>query len=114
MTRREAPYQRARASASLVTRSLALAAGEVPMPRKKKTDAAPTPLFDAKVMTAPCVAAIRDKVAAWRDAGYPSTTDTTRRLLHHWFHTDHRLADGRKFKYHYFQQHAVETLVYLY
>ena len=36
------------------------------------------------------------------------------RLLNWWFRTDHRLPDGRRFKYHYFQQHAVETLIYLF
>jgi len=30
--------------------------------------------------------------------------------LHHWFLTDHRLANGRKFAYHYSQRYAVETL----
>src|SRR5204862_2564471 len=30
------------------------------------------------------------------------------------FLTDHRLPGGRRFKYHYFQRHALETLVYLY
>jgi hypothetical protein len=33
------------------------------MPRKKKGADAPAPLFDAKLTTAPCVPAIRDKVA---------------------------------------------------
>jgi type III restriction enzyme len=84
------------------------------MPRKKKPDPAAAPLFDVKTTTAPCVPAIREKLAAWRAADYPGASDTTRRLLHHWFHTDHRLPNGHKFKYHYFQQHAVETLVYLY
>ncbi len=51
---------------------------------------------------------------AWRQSGYGGASETTRRLLSWWFHTDHRLADGRKFKYHYYQQHAVETLIYLY
>jgi len=84
------------------------------MPRKKKPDATSAPLFDAKTTTAPCVPAIRDKVAEWRAAGYPGATDTTRRLLNHWFLTDHRLANGRKFAYHYSQRQAVETLVYLF
>jgi type III restriction enzyme len=84
------------------------------MPRKKKAELGPGSLFTAETTTAPCVPAIREKVDRWRADDYPGATDTTGRLLHHWFHTDHRLADGRKFKYHYFQQHAVETLVYLY
>jgi type III restriction enzyme len=81
------------------------------MPRKK-SDAAP--LFEAKTTTGPCVAAIREKVEKWREASYPGATDTTHRLLNFWFHTDHRLPTGRKFAYHYSQQQAVETLVYLY
>src|SRR5262245_45350645 len=84
------------------------------MPRKKKPDAATGPLFAVKTTTAPFVPAIREQVDRWRAADYAGASDTTLRLLHHWFHTDHRLADGRKFKYHYFQQQAVETLVYLY
>lgn len=71
-------------------------------------------LFEVKMTTAPCVPAIREKVAQWRADGYPGVTDTTRRLLNYWFGSDHRLPGGRRFKYHYFQQQAVETLVYLY
>jgi type III restriction enzyme len=83
------------------------------MARKKATSSA-APLLDVKVTTAPCVLAIRDKVTQWRDTGYPGATDTTQRLLHYWFLTDHRLANGRKFAYQYSQRYAVETLVYLY
>jgi type III restriction enzyme len=82
------------------------------MGRKTKSDAAP--IFDVKTTTAPCVPAIRGKVNAWRAAGYNGSSNTTRRLLHYWFHTDHRLPGGRKFAYHYSQQYAIETLVYLY
>ncbi len=84
------------------------------MPKKKKSESTKAPLYDVKTTTAPCVPAIRDKVERWRAEGYPGVTDTTRRLLNYWFLTDHRLPGGRNFKYHYFQQHAVETLVYLY
>src|SRR5713101_3720096 len=84
------------------------------MPRKKKTDAATAPLYDVKTTTTPCVPAIRDKVDQWRADGYPDASDTTRRLLNHWFLTDHRLPNGRKFAYHYSQRFAVETLIYLY
>src|SRR6516165_6630164 len=82
------------------------------MARQKKPDAAP--LFDIKTTTAPCVSSIRTKVATWRGTGYLGASDTTQRLLNYWFHTDHRLPNGRKFAYHYSQQHAVETLIYLY
>jgi type III restriction enzyme len=82
--------------------------------RPKKTASSAAPLLDVRVTTAPCVPAIRAKVTQWRDADYPGATETTRRLLHYWFLTHHRLADGRKFAYHYSQRFAVETLVYLY
>src|SRR5207245_2716453 len=84
------------------------------MPRKKKSDTATAPLFDVKTTTAPCVPAIRDKVDQWRATGYKGATDTTIRLLNHWFHTHHRLPNNRKFAYHSFQRFAMETLVYLY
>ena len=53
---------------------------------------ADSPLFDAKTTTAPCVPALRDAVNQWRTDDYPGATATTRRLLNHWFLTDHRLA----------------------
>src|SRR5436305_1035276 len=62
------------------------------MTKKKKNSTEPT-LFDVRVTTAPCVLAIRDKVGQWRESGYKGATDTTRRLLNHWFHTDHRLRN---------------------
>jgi type III restriction enzyme len=61
------------------------------------------------------VPAIKEKVIAWRDQGYPGVTDTTRQLLNFWFAKDgHRLPGPRKFKYHPSQQAAIETLIYLY
>ena len=84
------------------------------MPRKKKTDSIAAPIFDVKLTTAPCVPAIRDKVDAWRAGDYQGAADTTRQLLNFWFKSDHRTLDGRKFAYHYSQQRAVETLIYLY
>jgi type III restriction enzyme len=84
------------------------------MPRKKSGDPTGTTLLDARTTTAPCVPAIRDKVTAWRNAGYPGATDTTRRLLNYWFETAHRRPGGRKFEYHYAQRYAVETLIWLY
>src|SRR5262245_33047722 len=81
---------------------------------RKSTNQNQLGLLEARVATAPLVPGIREKVKAWRDNGYKGTSETTRILLNHWFHTDHRLPQGRKFKYHYFQCEAVETLVYLY
>ncbi len=72
-------------------------------------------LFDItpQLRTAACVPAIRQAVADWRTAGYPGITATTKLLFNHWFNTDHRLKNGRPFKYHSFQQEAIETLVYI-
>ena len=84
------------------------------MGRKKKADPTAATLFDLKLSTAPCVLAVREAVDLWRARDYEGVTDTTRQLLNWWFHSDHRLPNGRKFAYHYAQQHAVETLVYLF
>ena len=84
------------------------------MARARKASADQLSLLEARVSTAPLVPGIREKVNAWREGGYKGISKTTRILLNYWFHTDHRLPDGRKFKYHYFQREAVETLIYLY
>ncbi|MEX2159962.1 MAG: DEAD/DEAH box helicase family protein [Dehalococcoidia bacterium] len=70
-------------------------------------------LLEARVKTAPCVPEIRKAVAEWRGR-YKGVSDTTRTLLNYWFKTDHKLPNGRLFKYHDSQQEAIETLVYLY
>jgi type III restriction enzyme len=56
------------------------------------------------------------RIWAWREPtiGCKGVSDTTKILLNYWFHTDHKLPDGRKFKYHPFQREAIETLIYLY
>jgi len=82
--------------------------------RRKQNDADQLGLLEARVSTAPLVPGIRENVKAWRDGGCKGTTETTRILLNYWFCTDHRLPNGRKFAYHYFQREAVETLIYLY
>jgi type III restriction enzyme len=84
------------------------------MARKRKQSPDQIDLLEAKVATAPCVPGIRDKVKGWRDEGYKGVSDTTRILLNYWFGTDHKLQDGRRFKYHPFQREAIETLIYLY
>jgi len=84
------------------------------MPRTKKPPAGQLDLLDARVRTAPCVPALRIAVADWRDKGYPGTTGTTRTLLNYWFKTDHRLPNGRMFRYHDSQRQAIETLIYVY
>ena len=84
------------------------------MARPRKHNPDQLGLLEAKVATAPCVTGVRQKVSEWRESGYKGVSETTRLLLNWWFRTDHRLPDGRKFKYHYFQREAVETLIYLY
>src|SRR5271166_4217988 len=84
------------------------------MPRTRRQNTDQLSLLEARVSTAPLVSGIRETVKTWRDGGYKGISETTRILLNYWFFTDHRLRDGRKFKYHYFQQEAVETLIYLY
>jgi type III restriction enzyme len=95
------------------------------VPRRLKRDVDQLGLLEARVATAPCVPGIRQKVNEWRGfelkpeiradwptSGYRGVTPTTEILLKHWFYTDH--INPRKFRYHYFQQEAIETLIYLY
>lgn len=84
------------------------------MPPRKKHSVDQLGLLEARVSTAPCVPGIREKVKVWRDGGYKGVTETTQILVNFWFCTDHRLPNGLKFQYHYFQREAVETLIYLY
>ncbi len=83
-------------------------------PKRKATNLSQTELLDvtARLRTGVCVPALREAVKAWRMAGYKGATDTSRLLLNHWFHTDHKLPTGRLFRYHQSQQEAVETLVF--
>jgi type III restriction enzyme len=83
--------------------------------RKKQETQDSQGLFDItpQLRTAACVPAIRQAVADWRTSGYPGITPTTKLLFNHWFNTDHRLKNGRPFKYHPFQQEALESLVYI-
>lgn len=85
------------------------------MPRKKNVTAQ-TDLLEVGGTTAPAVPLIREAVASWKAQGYRGITDTTRCLLRHWFPADgHRRGRaGHVFRYHPFQQDAIETLVYLY
>jgi type III restriction enzyme len=84
------------------------------MARKRKQNSDQPDLLDARVGTAPCVPGIRERVKAWREGGCRGVSDTTRILLNYWFYTDHKLPDGRRFKYHPFQREAIETLIFLY
>ena len=57
----------------------------------------------------PLVNRIRPRVKAWREAGHPGVTGTTRRLLDHW--RDPELWQERRF--FFCQLEAVETLIWL-
>lgn len=64
--------------------------------------------------TAPAVPAISREVNEWRDSKYEGATETSRRLLDFWFHSDHKLRTGEPFEYYAAQQKAVESLIYVY
>jgi type III restriction enzyme len=57
----------------------------------------------------PLVNQIRPRVNAWRDAGYPGVTGTTKRLLEHWYNPEER--ETRRF--FFCQLEAIETLIWL-
>ncbi len=57
----------------------------------------------------PLVNKIRQRVRAWREAGYPGVTTITRRLLEHW--TDEEEFESRRF--FFCQLEAAETLIWL-
>ena len=74
-------------------------------------------LLAPAIGTAPCVPAIKTEVDSWVKSGYAAPegcTETSKALLNYWFHSDHRLANGRAFAYNTAQREAMETLVYLY
>ena len=57
---------------------------------------------------------IRGEVSHWREAGYPGTSEMTRRLFEHWFQEDHAiLGYPIPFRFYFCQREAIETLVWL-
>lgn len=84
--------------------------------KQKKINTKQSGLFDFQdyLSTAPCVPALRNAVAVWREGNYKGITQTTRELLNFWFRTDHKLPNGRPFYYHPAQREAIETLIYVY
>jgi type III restriction enzyme len=60
----------------------------------------------------PLVGKMREAVDAWRDAGYPGASDTTRDLFRWWFEEAATQSDSG-FSPYWGQREAVETLVYL-
>lgn len=66
----------------------------------------------------PLVRPIRAEVKAFRESGYAGVSETSRRLLRHWFESEH-LVPGEDdllvpFAYHFAQREAIETIIYLY
>ncbi len=55
----------------------------------------------------PLVNALRDDVRRWRKAGWPNTSQTTKKLLRHWWRKD------RPRRLFFCQLEAVETILYL-
>lgn len=72
----------------------------------------------ANKLIPPLVAEIRKGVHAWRLAGYPGVSRTSRDLLTHWFLLSHIMTNSAEeqyeFNYYFSQREAVETVVWLY
>ncbi len=57
---------------------------------------------------------IREAVDRWRDGGYSSASEVTRRLFRHWFEEDHSVTGyDQPFRFHFGQREAIETLAWL-
>ncbi len=60
---------------------------------------------------------LRASLSAWRRAGYPGASNTTKRLLTHWFETEHPIQHDTGgvslFRYHWAQREAIEAFIYL-
>ncbi|MES4793439.1 MAG: hypothetical protein C4321_11090, partial [Chloroflexota bacterium] len=56
---------------------------------------------------------LREAVGSWRADGYPGASDVTGELFRYWFEEDHLLRDGSRWRYHFGQREAIETLAYL-
>ena len=80
--------------------------------KKVKPNSAQTSFLENYGHTAPAVPALRQAVKEWRNDDYKGATKTSQRLLEFWFYEDHKLPDGRLFRYHDAQREAVETLIY--
>jgi type III restriction enzyme len=58
----------------------------------------------------PLVDDIRQRVAQWRDDGWPGVTAVTRELLGHWW--DLERVSGRQYPFYFCQLEAIETLIW--
>lgn len=58
----------------------------------------------------PLVDDIRQRVADWREAGWPGATAVTIELLNHWWDKDR--VSGRQYPFYFCQLEAIETLIW--
>lgn len=60
---------------------------------------------------------LRATVKEWRELNYYGASETTRKLLAHWFDRPHRIkarnGDDIEFRYYFCQREAVETFIFL-
>jgi len=63
-----------------------------------------------RTVSLPLVDDIRQRVRAWRDAGWPGTTEITRDLLRHWWDEDR--VSRRDYRFYFCQLEAAETLIW--
>ncbi|MCX7993134.1 MAG: DEAD/DEAH box helicase family protein, partial [Fimbriimonadales bacterium] len=74
---------------------------------KARTSPAQIALLEEEFIPLEQVNAIRERVRAWREQGYPNVTPITRQLLNHWNRPE------RERKLFFCQREAVETLIWL-
>lgn len=82
--------------------------------KRKASDPLQSSFLENYGYTAPAVPAIRQEVQDWRESKYKGASETTKTLLNYWFHSDHRLPNGRKFAYYFAQKEAIESIIYAY
>ncbi len=74
---------------------------------KTRTRGPQLALLEEEFVPIDTVNLIRERVAAWREKGYPGVTPLTRQLLNHWNRAD------RERKLFFCQREAAETLIWL-
>lgn len=63
-----------------------------------------------RTVSLPLVDDVRERVKAWRTAGYPGATEITRELLRHWWDVDGN--SRRPYRFYFCQLEAAETLMW--
>ena len=80
--------------------------GRILMPRSRKRVVQPE-LGDVASEPFDTINRLRDRIAEWREAGYPGATDRTRQLLEYWS------GDSAFIRPFFCQREAVETVIWL-